>query len=258
MAFSAGRRVSRGAAESLRGVASRGADWRRERRTLGAEATRETARGSLRNSARALADQRYREARQTVERFEAPKSERSDGVSRQTAQRSPSVDGAAARAVGHPEGLAAAAAGPSRERYEEARGLIARAERNQSRLGERWSDRDLQRFAKEDRELLERSRDPADHAHRAGIERARFEALRGPERERAEVEIEKARKRDLRRLTVSESPQKIADRPRVAAERVRQGLEGSGSERRTQLQKLRRERRPSDHLAPRRNLSRGA
>jgi hypothetical protein len=212
----------------------------------------------LRSSARALADQRYKEARQTVERFEAPNSERAKSAERKTGRPGLRVEGAGGRASTQSGRGVAPEVRPSQERYEEARGLIARAERNQSRLGERWSDRDLERFAKEDRELLERSHDPADHAHRAGIERTRFEALRGPERERAEVEIEKARKRDRRRLSVSEPGQKIADRPRVAVERVRQGLEGSGSERRTQLQRLRRERRPTDHLAPRRNLSRGA
>jgi len=257
MALSAGRKVSRGAGDSLRGVARRGADWHRERRSLGVEATRETARGSLRNSARALADQRYKDARQTVERFEAPSSERSKGAPRETGQPGSRVGAAGRRAATDSGRGAAAETGPSREQYEEARGLIARAERNQSRLGKRWSDRDLQRFAKEDGELLRRSHDPAEHSHRAGIERTRFEALRGPDRERAEVEIEKARKRDLRRLSVSQPGRKIADRPRVVAERVRQGVEGSASERRTQLQKLRRERRPIDRLAPRRNLSRG-
>jgi hypothetical protein len=258
MAFSAGRKASRGAADSLRGVASRGADWRRQRRSLGVEATRETARGSLRGSARALADERYREARKTVERFEGSGSERAQGAAKETGQRSERAGATAERSVGHSERAADAPPRPSREHYEEARGLVARAERNQGRDGERWSDRDLQRFASEDRELLERSRDPVDHAHRVGIERGRFEELRGPERERAEVEIEKARKRDLKRLSVSEQGPKIADRPRVAVERVRQGFDGSASERRAQLQRLRRERRSSDHLAPRRNLSRGA
>jgi hypothetical protein len=133
-----------------------------------------------------------------------------------------------------------------------------RVKRNEDRLGERWSDRDLQGFAQKDRELLESSSEPKDHAHRAGISRSSFEELRGPERERAEVEIEKARKRDLARLSVSEPGSRATDRPRLAVERVRQGLDGSNSERRSELQRLRRERRSSEHLAPRRNLSRGA
>jgi hypothetical protein len=258
MAFSASRKASRGAADSLRGVANRGADWRRQRRALGVEATRETARGSLRSSARALADDRYREARKTVERFEGPRSTHPDRKAEGSQQRPKKVDVSAELGMGNAQKAVESSARPSRERYEEARGLIARAERNESRGGERWSGRDLERFAKEDRDLLERSSDPADHAHRVGIERGRFEALRGPERERAEVEIEKARKRDLKRLSVSEQGSRIADRPRVVIERVRQGFDGSASERRAQLQRLRRERRSTDHLAPRRNLSRGA
>jgi hypothetical protein len=144
------------------------------------------------------------------------------------------------------------------ERYRAAKRLLAGAERNQQRFGVRWSDRDLERFAAEDRELLQRSRDPADHSHRAGYERAQFEALRGDERERAEAEIEKARRRDLKRVTLtSEPPGRVVGRGRVAAERVRQGLEGAGGERRRRLRALRRERR-LDQTPERRYLSRGA
>ena len=120
------------------------------------------------------------------------------------------------------------AAAPGEERYRAAKQLLAGAERNQRRLGLRWSDQDLERFAAEDRELLKRSRDPADHAHRAGYERAQFESLRGPEREHAEAAIEKARRRDLKRVEVaSEPPGRIIGRGRLAAERVRQGVEGA-------------------------------
>jgi hypothetical protein len=257
--LTAGRKLTRGAGESLRGVARRGADLHRQRRSLGVEATRETARSSLQGSARALADQRYAEAKQTVERFEAPASGRGAESRDQlrppgSGERDKVVDPSTDRsAAGDGPGSA-----PTRERYEAARSLVVRVKRNEDRLGERWSDRDLQGFAQKDRELLESSSEPKDHAHRAGISRSSFEELRGPERERAEVEIEKARKRDLARLSVSEPGSRATDRPRLAVERVRQGLDGSNSERRSELQRLRRERRSSEHLAPRRNLSRGA
>lgn len=253
--LSAGRRLTRGAGDSLRGVASRGVELRRQRRSLGVEATRETARGSLQDSARALADHRYADARQTVERFEASPN-RSGSSS--TPGMPPSAAAPDSRRKDADSQARGAVAEPSRESYEAARGLISQVRRNEDRLGQRWSDRDLERFAKEDRELLQRSIDPADHAHRAGISHSSFEDLRGAERERAEVEIEKARKRDLARLSVSEPGRAASDRPRVALERVRQGLEGSGSERRAELQRLRRERGPSDHLSSRRNLSRGS
>ena len=124
---------------------------------------------------------------------------------------------------------ASAQAPPIAERYQQAKELLARVDRNQSRLGERFSERDLRRYEDEDAELLRSSRDPADHAHRAGYERDRFEALKGPERERAEAEIEKARKRDSKRLAlVSEVPGRIVGRGRAAAERVRQGAEELG------------------------------
>ncbi len=166
------------------------------------------------------------------------------------------VAGASARV-----GQALARSGPSpaeRSRYEAARGLIGRAERNQSRDGERWSERDIERFGAADRELLRSSRDPADHAHRIGMQRAEFEALQGPERERAVERIEAETKRDRRRLEVaSEVPGRIAGRGRQAAEGARQRIEGSASERREHLRRLRRERRASGPPA-RRSLSRGA
>ena len=116
---------------------------------------------------------------------------------------------------------------PSQESYRRAKALVARADSNEGRSGGRWSERDLQRFETEDRELLKSSTDPADHAHRAGYERAQFEALKGPERERAEQEIEKARQRDVKRVEVtSEPPGRIVGRGRQGAERMRQGVEG--------------------------------
>ncbi len=249
--------VSRSAAESVRGFARRGVDWRRERSELGAQATRRTAQGSLRDGARALAEQRYRDARESLA---ADRRGAGAGGRRATGGADPALGETAPRRSplakqrgdSSPPPTAAEA-----QRQRAAERLVAGAERNQERHGTRWSERDLKRFAAEDRELLKRSRDPADHAHRAGFERSQFEHLRGPQRERAEAEIEKARRRDLKRLELaSQPPGRVAGRGRLAAERLRQGIEGSGSERRRQLRALRRERR-LDQLPSRRNLSRG-
>ncbi len=65
--------MSQTASGALKGVGRRGAQWTRTRAVEGAEATRETARGSLQDSARALADQRYREARQHARGLRGPK-----------------------------------------------------------------------------------------------------------------------------------------------------------------------------------------
>jgi hypothetical protein len=250
-AFAIARRMSRGASGALQGVGRRGAQWRRVRGTEGAEATRATAEGSLRGRARALADSRYGEARRSVAEFEArhgdPGGRSQPGETR---------TGGAAKS-GSPRASSQASAA-ERTRYERARALVARAERNERSLGQRWSERDLDRFADEDRQLLRSSRNPADHAHRAGFERAEFEALRGEERERAEAAIEKATKRDRQRLDVaSELPGRIVGRGRQLAERVRQHGEGDAGARREQLRRLRRERRAAQTGA-RRNLSRGA
>ena len=261
-ASAVGRKLSSGLGGSVKGVARRGAEWQRERREVGSEATRATARESLRSSARALADQRLQEARQTVHRFEeqSPRTSQRSGGLKDAA----SADGTDRRDPANREGTPSSRrrrleGGPSREQYEQAQGLLQRAEQSQRGTGERWSAADLKRFAAEDRELLERSRDPADHAHRAGYERTAFESLRGDERERAEAEIERARRRDLKRLAAVERPPgRIAGRARIAAERARQGAEGVAPERRERLRALRRERRSGDHLARRRNLSRGA
>jgi hypothetical protein len=263
-AYGMGRALSRGLGGSIRGVARRGAEWQRQRRAVGSEATRVTAKDSLQASARALADQRFREARQTVRSFE----EHSSRVPRRSTEPTAGPRERAEAGLGEPrvskrETRASTQEGgdgvPSAEQYERAQELLDRGERNQRRTGERWSTRDLGRYAAEDRELLEGSRDPADHAHRAGYGRAAFESLRGDERERAEAEIEKARRRDLKRLAVVDRPPgRIAGRASIAAERARQGAEGAGPERRERLRALRREHRSGEHLARRRNLSRGA
>jgi hypothetical protein len=294
-----GGRVAGVPGGAVRGVARRAGDLRRSRSALAGEATRETAKSSLQGSARALADQRYLDARQTLDAAEradsassaegqrrdsaaAPGKEKDKskgkgkgkgkGIARPaTADARPATaeSGSAGAGKADGEGVAGSAqagsrAGqdfesPSPERYRTAKELIARVDRNESDTGERWSDRDLRRFEAEDRELLESSQDPADHAHRAGYGRTQFEALRGPERQRAEREIEKARKRDVKRVAVSsEVPGRIAGRRRQGAERMRQGVEGleGSSGRPEQLLRLRRERRAAK-LPSRRNLSRG-
>ena len=271
-ALTIARRLSRSATGTgggaLKGGWRRGAEWRRARRAERGEATRATAEDSLRGRARALADSRHAEARRTVEGFEARYGRPRRGEARGPRQgalaggkaggREGSKEGPSRTASGRSQEKPAAP-GPSaaeRTRYEAARELLGRAERNRRRGGARWSERDLDRFAAEDAELLRGSRDPAEHAHRIGIGRAEFEALPDPEREQAAERIEKQRARDLRRLEVaSERPGRIAGRPRLAAEGARQRLERS-AERREHLRRLRRERRAPQ--PPRRNLSRGA
>ncbi len=259
-------RVARVPTGALGGVARRAGRLGRARVALGAEATRETARVSLQDSARALADQRYNEARATVSAAEAKpaaakRAELGAGGAKRTPKDAAVAKSSGARQAAAQEG-AEAPAPPSAERYRRAKELLARVDRNRSETGQRWSDLDLQRFEAEDHELLRSSRDPADHAHRAGYERIQFEALRGPERERAEQDIEKARKRDSQRLAVvSEVPGRIVGRRRQGAERMRQGLEELGdlgsSTRPEHLSRLRRERRAAP-MPSRRNLSRGA
>lgn len=276
-----------------------------------AEATRAGARSSLQGSARALAEQRYEEARQVVNAYEGGGGEREQGAAPRRAEaRAGTGDAAGASAGGRRAGRgerervgpqaraergagevggAAAAAGvgagggadagqagerrrddgevgggaaalPSEERYEEARALLARAARNERARGERWSERDLQRFEAEDRQLLRDSREPADHAHRAGYDRADFEALRGAARERAVEEIERARKRDAKRLRVAtELPGRVVGRGRRKAEALRQHRDAFGGhfDRYEHVRRLRRERLARQEHA-RRNLSRGS
>jgi hypothetical protein len=260
-ALSIGRRLSRTATGvgggALRSAAQRNAEWRRTRRTERGEATRATARDSLRGRARALADSRHAEARRTVAEFETRHGRpRRNGVGGEAAGARPESPGRAQTPAGGSSQARPSA--PERAHYERARELLGRSERNERRSGERFTERDLERFAATDRELLRSSRDPTDHAHRIGMARADFEALPQPERERAAERIEKERKRDLRRLEVaSEVPGRIAGRGRQAAEGARQRIEGDAGRRREHLRRLRRERRAAPPPT-RRNLSRGA
>ncbi len=264
-AFGLAQRLARAPTNVVRGTSARLGDRVRQRTALGAEATRRTARTSVGKAARTLADHRLQEAQRTVAAFEAA-PEPSRAPDRPTAGRAKALGPSRAemptRQTTPPNRATRSSpdpAGPTAERYRAAKELVNRAERNEQRGGERWSKRDLARFAAEDRELLQRSQDPAEHAHRAGIERTRFEQLRGPERERAAEQIEKARRRDLQKLAVAtERPGRIVDRSRRTRERLRQTRDGDVDTRREHLRSLRRERRTRDHRSPRRNLSRGA
>jgi hypothetical protein len=284
--FYLGRRAARAPVRAARSATVGAAHHARERGRLSTEATRRTARSSLDDSARALAEIRLGEARQTVAAYEAIRPPQS-GAGPDRAAREPRV-GKAAQAPADPgprrpedpprrrrpsapeprpaagkNGEQAAAPDqppPSAERYRAAKELVARADGAEEHGGERFGRRDLQDFAREDRALLRNSTDPADHAHRIGLGRSRFEELRGPERERAEARIEKARHRDARRAEIAQEPagHPVAERPRLALERVRQVGDGLAPRRREHLRALRRERRSRDLPAPRRNLSRGA
>ncbi len=268
--FALGRRAARSPARAVTQGATAASRRSREHSRLVTEATRRTARDSLADSAQTLADVRLREARETVAAHEG--SRVVDGEDRDTRSRRPTTtnsteepgptpgDSTRAVAGGRREDRRGRSAAPAPEPVRAAQELIARVERNERRGGEPWTRRDLQTFARQDRELLRGSSDPADHAHRIGLERRRVEELRGPERERAEERIEKARRRDARRLDASteEGGHPARERPRLALERVRQLGEGASPKRREHLRALRRERRSRDRLAPRRNLSRGA
>ncbi len=262
-AFSIARRISGSGSNTVKGVGRRGWHLARTRLADGGAATRETANDSLQSSARALADQRYQEAKGTLAEAGPQEAERGSKRSIKTLRSSTNEKGAKV-------GTAPAKESPSErpgadrkrdapgERFERAEALVAHVAHNQRRLGERWSERDLRRFAGEDRELLLRSKDPADHAHRAGYDRAQFEALRGPDRDAAEAAIEKATKRDRQRLDVAGSiPGRVIGRPRQAAEGLRQRREGANPERLEQLRRLRRDRHLASHPEQRRNLSRG-
>jgi hypothetical protein len=267
--FALGKRAARTPARAARSATVAGSRQVRERSRIGTEATRRTARGSLDDSARSLAEVRLLEARETVAAHE--RSRAADGEDRKTrsgprattpsAKRGEPTRGGSARARGGGDpGSHSRAAPPQPERYRAAKELVARADRNEKSGGERWTRKDLAGFAREDRALLRESRDPADHAHRIGMERSRFERLQGPDRERAARQIEKARQRDAQRLEVSadSDARPAIDRPRLALERLRQVADGDASPRREHLRALRRERRTHDHQFPRRNLSRGA
>jgi hypothetical protein len=272
--FALGRRAARSPARAVTKGAAVASNRTRERSRLATEATRRTAKDSLGESAGALADVRLREAGETLAAAGRPGR---DGGSGRPPEQSP-PDQPKPRRADAPKGpvrrdaeappakpLSVRSAnpappGPPPERVRAARELVARARRNEAGGGARWRQEDIRRFAREDRDLLRSSTDPADHAHRIGLDRSRFEELRGPDRERAEAQIEKARRRDAQRLEVSTGADgpAITERPRLALERVRQLGEGEAPRRREHLRGLRRERRSQDHLAARRNLSRGA
>jgi hypothetical protein len=267
--FAIGRRAARTPARTARTATVAGTRRALERSRLGTEATRRTARGSLDDSARRLAEVRLREARETVAAHE--RSRATDGEDRKSrssprattpsAKQGERTRGGSTRSGGGDERDGRSrAAPPPPERLRAAEELVARAARNEDRGGERWTRRDLAGFAREDRALLRDSSDPADHAHRIGMERSRFEQLEGPDRERAAGQIEKARHRDAQRMEVSADSDRrpAVERPRLALERVRQLAGGDAPRRREHLRTLRRERRSRDHLSPRRNLSRGA
>lgn len=269
--FAIGRRAVRTPARAARSASLATARQARERKELRTEATRRVARDSLEGSARALGDARLREAREMVTAHEptepdGPRPGRPGDspaaglgeIRRRSAARS---SGRLPRPAETPrpdleQEASEAAPTPERRRAQE---LIARAERNEARGGERWTRRDLAAFAREDRRLLRTSEDPADHAHRIGLDRRRFERLTGPDRERAVEQIEKARRRDARRLELGAEDRHPAGQPaRLAFERLRQVGEGALPERREHLRRLRRERRGRGRPSPRRNLSRGA
>jgi hypothetical protein len=272
--FMLGRRLAHAPTRLVRSGAAAAAGRVGERSRLGAEATRRTARAKVTESARALAEERHGEASEIVAAFEegksgAPARSKPNGSAHRSnratpprtetrADRDTTGKASQANAAHRSEPRETESAPPTPERYRAAKQLLARTRRNEERGGDRWSERDLTRFAAEDRELLRNSTDPRDHAHRAGYERARFDELKGPERDRAEERIEKARKRDLQRLDVVEAPVPVLGKAREAAERVRQSSEGDGVARRVHLRSLRRERRADDRLGSRRNLSRGA
>jgi hypothetical protein len=266
--FGLARRAGRAPTRTAHTLSGNARERIRERTALGAEATRRTAGDAVCRSARALANQRYQEAQRTVAAYEV---ESAQGAARPAAaERSAHTKGPTPAVASEPAPVLKAArrdpqapppdlGRPTPERYRAAKDLVSTAGRNEERGGERWTKRDLARFVAEDRELLRHSEDLADHAHRAGYERSRFEELKGPERERAEQQIEKARKRDVQRLEVAtEDPARVVGQGRQALERVRQSADGEGTARRAHLRSLRREGPSRDRLAPRRNLSRGA
>lgn len=272
--FALGRGALRGSARAARSATVATARGSRERKEMRAEATRRVAGDSLDETARALGDARLREARETVadHRLRTADERRSDRRTRSSGRnRRPGPSGTGApdpddprrrsrsrrRGGGH-DGRASEP-DPTPDHVRAAEELIDRARRNEARRGERWTRRDLDRLAREDRRLLSESRDPADHAHRIGLDRRRFERLQGAERERAEERIEKARRRDLGRLEVSAEDRHPAGQPALLAfERLRQIGEGALPERLEHLRALRRERRGRSYPDPRRRPRRGA
>ena len=249
--------LARGALRQGGGAARGGSGWIRARGAERAQLTTETARESLGSSTRALAERRHGEARRTVAAFESrsahawPREQVSPRGARGDLTAAPRRSGAAAQATRPPTEA-------EWRRYESAKGLLERTAFEEKRTGERFSSADLTRYAQEDRKLLRGSSDPADHAHRIGLDRRQFEELRGVERERAIEGIEKARSRDERRLEVaSGEPGRVRGRARRLAEGMEQRQEESPAERREHLARLRRQRRVAPDAPHRRNLSRG-
>lgn len=292
-----GERIGGMPVGALRGLGRRTARWRRARRGDAAEATTGSAQGALRKSARALADNRLGDAKDVVASYEAAHGKGGKGRKGKAGAGPSSADGKRAEKGGEassrggsrgaaPDADAGArplvgtsrTSGkrgspaakqkaqqatqqvPSEERYRAAKELIGRAQRNERQGGERWSDKDLKRFEGEDRELLRGKGGAAEHAHRIGMSRAKFESLQGPERHEAEAEIKRARKRDAQRSRlVSETPGRIVGGSRRAAERMRQQravLAGAG-DRYQHLRRVRGERRAAERQRLRRNVSRG-
>ena len=191
-----GGRVAGVPGGAVRGVASRANQLRRSRAALGAEATRETAKSSLQGSARALADQRLRDARQTLAAAEGAGSASSAGAeSRDSSAPSGKAKGKRKGSTGPVaadpgsadagKGQAFEPPGPERYRRREGAGRPRRSQRKWLRWALERS-RSAPFRSRGPRAACSSSHDPADHAHRAGYERTQFEALRGPERERAE------------------------------------------------------------------------
>lgn len=303
-AYAMGRRLTKSVSGTIRGTGHRTAQALRRGHGGGPE-NRPSTMERLNKSARGLADHRYREATQTVSAFEGAGRAREAAAAGATATGSAAVayasrQGASstrkdANGAGRTSGKKGKPVGEraggkkgkpvgdkERQRYSQARELLARVNDNERKLGRRWSDRDLQRFAAEDRELLASSRDPADHAHRAGYERSQFESLRGEDRERAEEAIAKATKRDREQLVVaSERPERVVGGRHEAVDRARRikreavkgepkesggrtgedadgkAAEGTGHDRTVMPERIRRHRREAAHRAHRRNMSRG-
>ncbi len=242
-AYAMGRRLTKGVSGTIRGTGQRTAQA--VRRGFGGDddfKSQDSVKRRLNESARGLAELRHREAAQTVAAYEgAAGATRSAGSGATVRATTAAAAADASRRQGAGDarkaapGTAGAAAGQApkpatereRQQYEQARELLRQVDANERKLGRRWSDRDLERFSAEDRELLAGSRDPADHAHRAGYERAQFESLRGEDRERAEGAIAKATKRDREQLVAaSERPERVVGTRYEPVERMRRTTQG--------------------------------
>jgi len=263
--------VGRGVGDGVKQVGRRAI----QRNAMGVEATRATASGTLGISAQRLADSRYEDAQRTVRAYEdAPEdSEKNQGRGSSANDTRRVPDASRKRGAGRaspqphdkrdkaePGREQRPAEKPSADRYEKAKALIARADRNERAYGKRWTDRDLKRFSEEDQALLSSGEDLAAHAHRIGSTPEAFRGMEDAKREEAKEAIERAIKRDKQRLKVASNlPGRVVGRPGQASERFRQLNEGQRGTRREHLKNLRRDRRAADRAARhRRNLSRGS